>query len=233
MLFAYFHTWSGPRHCVYRASHVSKDTYAALQQPIYAPRLLMELDQIRITQYACGLVSFLSPIPRHPIITHIKYWLIINDTNIISCCRNSAKNQISDLIKTLQYLHLGRMPPSWSWYRWANIKAGWRIYASLTYIIIGSHNGLLPVRHQAIIWSNALLLSTGPIWTKFSGIVFESQIFSFKKIYLKMSFVKCRPFCLGLNVLKRGARTCLSNNTDARIEAHFVNYIILPNVIHF
>ena len=36
-------------------------------------------------------------------------------------------------------------------------------------------------------------------WT-FSEILIKIQKFSFKKVHLKLS-VKCRPFCLGLNVL--------------------------------
>ena len=35
------------------------------------------------------------------------------------------------------------------------IEAEWRIYASLNWVIIGSDNGLSPVRRQAIIWTNA------------------------------------------------------------------------------
>ena len=37
--------------------------------------------------------------------------------------------------------------------------------------------------------------------TNFSDIVFKIQTFSLKKINLEMSSGKCRPFCLGLNVL--------------------------------
>ena len=46
-------------------------------------------------------------------------------------------------------------------------------------IIIGSDNGLSPGRR-----------------------LIEIQTFSFNKMHLKMSAVKWRPFCLGLNVLK-------------------------------
>ena len=34
------------------------------------------------------------------------------------------------------------------------LKGTWYIYASVTYATIGSDNDLLPVRHQAIIWTN-------------------------------------------------------------------------------
>ena len=42
------------------------------------------------------------------------------------------------------------------------IEAEWHIYVSINYASIGSDNGLLPVRHQAIIRTNAGLLSVGP-----------------------------------------------------------------------
>ena len=67
---------------------------------------------------------------------------------------------------------------------------------------IGSDNGLSPGRRQAIIWTNAGLLLIGPLGTNFSEILIEIQTFSFKKMDLKMSSAKWRPFCLGLNVLK-------------------------------
>ena len=37
--------------------------------------------------------------------------------------------------------------------------------------IIGSDNGLSPGRRQAIIWTNAEILSIGPLQTKFSEIL--------------------------------------------------------------
>ena len=67
--------------------------------------------------------------------------------------------------------------------------------------IIGSDNGLSPERRQAIIWTNAGILLTGPLGTKFSEILIEILTFSFKKMHLKVSYAKWRPFCLGLNVL--------------------------------
>ena len=69
--------------------------------------------------------------------------------------------------------------------------------------IIGSDNGLSPDRRQAIIWTNAELLFIGPWGTNFSEILIEILTFSFKKMHLKMSSGKCRPFCFGLNVLSR------------------------------
>ena len=63
----------------------------------------------------------------------------------------------------------------------------------MKWISIGSGNGLSPARCQAIIWTNAELLSIGPLGTNFSQIVIVIQTFSFKK----MSSAKWWPFCLG------------------------------------
>ena len=67
--------------------------------------------------------------------------------------------------------------------------------------IIGSDNGLSPGLRQAIIWTNAGLLLIRHLETIFSEILIGIQTFSFKKIYLKMSSAKWRPFCPGLNML--------------------------------
>ena len=66
--------------------------------------------------------------------------------------------------------------------------------------IIDSDNALSPRWRPAIIWSNAGILSIGPLGTNFGEILIKIQTFSFKKMHLKMSSVKWRPFCLGLNV---------------------------------
>ena len=68
-------------------------------------------------------------------------------------------------------------------------------------IIIGADNGLSPGRRQAIIWTSAGILLIGPLWTNFSEISIGILTFSFKKMHLKASSAKRRPFCLGLNVL--------------------------------
>ena len=73
--------------------------------------------------------------------------------------------------------------------------------------IIGSDNGLSPGRRQAIIWTNAEILLIGPLGTNFSEILIGIQKFPFKKMHLKMSSAKWRPFSLGLNVLTSVAAT--------------------------
>ena len=68
--------------------------------------------------------------------------------------------------------------------------------------IIGSDNGLSPERHQAIIWTNAGILLIGSLGTILNEISIGIQTFSFKKMHLKMSSAKWRPFCLGLKEAK-------------------------------
>ena len=41
------------------------------------------------------------------------------------------------------------------------VKANWLIYASIYWAIIGTDNGLSPVRSQAIIWRNTDLMLAG------------------------------------------------------------------------
>ena len=67
--------------------------------------------------------------------------------------------------------------------------------------IIGLDNGLSPGRRQAIVRTNAGILLIGPLGTNFSEMLIGIQAFSFKKMHLKMSSTKLRPFCLGLDVL--------------------------------
>ena len=68
---------------------------------------------------------------------------------------------------------------------------------------IGSDNGLLPGRRQAIIRTNAGILLIIPLGTNFSEILIKIPIVSFKEMRLQVSSAKRRPFCLGLNVLKQ------------------------------
>ena len=69
--------------------------------------------------------------------------------------------------------------------------------------IIGWDNGLSPGRRQAIIWTNAGILLIWPLGTNFNKTSIEIHTFSFKKVHLKLSSGKWRPFCLGLNVLSK------------------------------
>ena len=61
--------------------------------------------------------------------------------------------------------------------------------------IIGSDNGSSPGRRQASIWTNDGILLIRTLGTKYSEILSEIRAFSFKKMDLKMSPAKWRPFC--------------------------------------
>ena len=90
--------------------------------------------------------------------------------------------------------------------------------------IIGSDNGSSPRRRQAIILTNAGLLLIGSLGTNFSEILLEILTYSFKKMCLKVSSAKRRPFCLGLNVLSREWR-CSWSSAGRRCS----NYIWMIN----
>ena len=87
--------------------------------------------------------------------------------------------------------------------RKASVKTHWGRVTHICVVkltIVGSDNGLSPGRRQAIIWTNAGISLIGPLRTNFIENLIGIQTFSFKKMHLKMSSAKWRPFCLGLNV---------------------------------
>ena len=61
-------------------------------------------------------------------------------------------------------------------------------------ILIGSDNGLSPVRRQAIIWTNAGILLIETWGIHFSEILTEINTFSFKKMHFKLSSAKWHLF---------------------------------------
>ena len=97
--------------------------------------------------------------------------------------------------------------------------------------IIGSDNGSSPGRRQAIIWTNVGMLLIGPLGTNFSEMLIKIYTFSFKKMHLKMSSGKRRPFCLGLNVLNIFCDDkCLS---QASLKNHSCHNSYIPTVCIF
>ena len=96
-------------------------------------------------------------------------------------------------------------------------------WGRVTYICVGkltiiaSDNGLSPGRRQAIIWTNDGILLNGTLGTNFSEILIEIHTFSFKKMYLKMSSGKWRPFCIGLNVLNWNYMNMFDNRNTFHI----------------
>ena len=90
--------------------------------------------------------------------------------------------------------------------------------------IIGSDNGLLPDRHQAITWTNAGILLIGPLGTNFSEILIRIETFSFKKMHLKMASAKWRPFCLGLNLLTHWGQNKMATIVQMLFQLHFLEW---------
>ena len=68
------------------------------------------------------------------------------------------------------------------------------------FTIIGSNNGLQPVRRQAIALTNVgtLIRTSG---ANFNEILSKIHTYSFKEMHLKMSSAKWQQFCLGFRVL--------------------------------
>ena len=63
---------------------------------------------------------------------------------------------------------------------------------------------------QAIICTNAGIVLIGPLGIDFNEIFVENNTFSFKKMHLKTSSGKCRPFFVALNVLKKENKNLLT-----------------------
>ena len=83
---------------------------------------------------------------------------------------------------------------------------------------IGSDNGLSPGRRQAIILTNAGILLIRSLGTNFSEISTGIQTY----FHSRKCIWKCRPFCLGLNVL----RLCVLFPV-AHLESHVINKSIV------
>ena len=125
---------------------------------------------------------------------------------IIFCCQPASNVKLNILQGCLaaslsKYIHLTH------WGRVTHICV-----SDLT--SIGSDNSLSPGRRQAIIRTNAGLMLIELLGTNFSEILIAILIFSLKKMHLKVSFTKRRPFCLGLNVLKQW---CVITNPCPRL----------------
>ena len=81
---------------------------------------------------------------------------------------------------------------------WVNPTPPWcRIYVSVNWASIGSGYGLPPVRRQAITWTNADLLSIGPLGTNCSEVWIKVQNLLFIKMYVKMSSAEWLSCCSG------------------------------------
>ena len=98
-------------------------------------------------------------------------------------------------------------------------------------IIIGSDNGLSPGRRQAIIWTNAGILLIWPLGTNFNEILIEIDIFSFKKMHLKILSGKWRPFCLVLNVIPADRTAWVGTEKTKVVIMTTLSSLMAPQVI--
>ena len=126
-------------------------------------------------------------------LVQVMAWCLDPCRHMMSLCHNELKGRCLHGIQIHALTHWGRV---------MHVCVG-------KLPIIGSDNGLSPGRRQAIIWTNAGISLIGPLGTNFSEISIEILTFSFKKMCLKVSSTKWRPFCLGLNALKQTVVTRL------------------------
>ena len=132
------------------------------------------------------------------------------------CCH--IENKVDDILQTIFSIKDMNISIKFHWNMFIRVRLTKKkslvgIMSSLTHwgrvthicvsklTIIGSDNGLSPDWRQAITWTSTGILLIGPLGTNFSEILVEIYAFSFKKMHLKMSSGKWRPFCLGLNML--------------------------------
>ena len=92
---------------------------------------------------------------------------------------------------------------------------------------IGSDNGLSPGRRQAIISTNDKKMLNRTLGANFSDILGEIHAISFKKMHLKMSSGKWRPFCLGLNVLNILSYHVVHGNVLMRLPGTCIDFYFL------
>ena len=93
--------------------------------------------------------------------------------------------------------------------------------------------GLSPIRRQAIISTNAGLLSIGPLRTNFSEILMNIQKLSFTKTHLKLPSAKWRPFCPGGDELKENWMGLLQSAEYIWWKKAILEYRILISVCRF
>ena len=137
-------------------------------------------------------------------VKHIAFfWLPIILYNFLTRGFKMIDMIIYVIFKACLYLHVmfvQNEPNHFSYLMFNSLKLMTHIYVS-TLSIIGSDNGFSRLA-GTITWTNAGILLIWPLGTNFSEMLMEIHTFSFKKMHLKMSSGKWRPFCLYLHVLK-------------------------------
>ena len=94
----------------------------------------------------------------------------------------------------------------------------------MTWVSTGSGNGLSPVRHQAIPWTNAGLLSIGLLEGNFSEIRIVILLFSFKKLHLQLSSAIMAAILSREDELNQHVRACLLPPRERDIEIVYIAF---------
>ena len=93
------------------------------------------------------------------------------------------------------------------------------MYTLVNQVIFGSDNGLSPVRHQAIIWTNAGILLIRNLGTNFSEIL-NIQENTFENVVCEMATILYRPKCANCSVWSQSNDTLWSvqnNNLQSQL----------------
>ena len=71
---------------------------------------------------------------------------------------------------------------------------------TIMWLNIGLGNGLSPVQHQAIAWTNDEISTIESLTTKTQQNSDQNTVIFMQKMYSKMSSARWLPFCPGLNL---------------------------------
>ena len=145
-----------------------------------------------ITNAVNRLTDFSKPLVCH---AHVICRIAFNGIGSQQCCYNESYCDSCEQALVLLNMAI-RSPWLTHWGRVTHTCIGVSIFT-----ITGSDNGLSPGRRQVIIWTSDGILLIEHVGTNFSEILIEIITFSFKKMHVKVSSGKWRPFCLGLNEL--------------------------------
>ena len=105
---------------------------------------------------------------------------------------HSADSQISEIQKLLSDIYIQEVRYVQLYAILASFSILSTHWGQVTHVcicnrtIIGSNNGLSPGRRQAIIWTNAGIMLTGPLGRNFSEILIKILTFFLKKMCLKV-----------------------------------------------
>ena len=130
----------------------------------------------------------------------------LEDGIMLSTCIIQYVRSVQDLKSCNIYSCISKNSACRGLTHWGRVTHIW--VSELT--IIGSDNGLLPGRHEAIIWTNDGKLLIGPLGTNSREILIKIYTFSFRKM-LSAKW----PFCLDLNVSCK-IYSCFSKNSGCK-----------------